>query len=174
MQQNAETLNDYFVNVAGSKDSTSEEFGDHPSVHCIKIKNYNLAFKFHTDNLNPKKSVGIEKISSRATSLSAPVLSCEITRVINDFINTQSCLLVWKSSNVTPLHKKAHENEKSNHRPISILPVISKVYENVLFDQIYTAISPHFSSNLSGFLKGHSCCMALIKITEMTERVLLP
>ena len=43
MQQNAETLKDYVVNVAGSKDSTSEEFGDHPSVHCIKIKNYNLA-----------------------------------------------------------------------------------------------------------------------------------
>ena len=117
MQQNAETLNDYFVNVAGSKDSTSEEFDDHPSVHCIKIKNYNLAFKFHTDNLNPKKSVGIEKISSRVTSLSSPVLSCEITRVITDFINTQSCLLVWKSRNVTPLHKKAHEKEKSNHRP---------------------------------------------------------
>ena len=66
---------------------------------------------------------------------------------------------------MTPLHKKAYENERPNYRPISLLPVTSKVYEKVLFDQIYTAISPHFSSNLSGFLKGDSWCMALVKIT---------
>ena len=61
----AETLNDYFVNVSRSNDSTFlVDFDDHP----IKMKNYNLAFKFHTVNdeytmrvlgsLNPKKSVG--------------------------------------------------------------------------------------------------------------------
>ena len=66
---------------------------------------------------------------------------------------------------MTPPHKKADENKKWYYRPISILPVISKVYEKVLFDQMNTAISPHFSSNLSGFLKGDSWCMALIKIT---------
>ena len=80
----AKTLNDYFVNVAGSKDSTSEEFDDHPSVHCIKMKNYKLASKFHTvnekyikrilDSLNPKNAVGIDKISSRAIRLSSSVL----------------------------------------------------------------------------------------------------
>ena len=59
-------------------------------------------------------------------------------------------------------HKKADENKKWYYGPISILPVISKVCEKVLFDQICTAISPHFSSNLSGFLKGDSWCMALI------------
>ena len=47
------------------------------------------------------------------------------------------------------LHKKADENEKLNDRPISIFPIISKINENFLFDKIYTALSPHFSSNLS-------------------------
>ena len=46
----AETLNDYFVNIAGSKDSTSKDFDDHPSIHCTKMKNYKLSFKFHTVN----------------------------------------------------------------------------------------------------------------------------
>ena len=140
------------------------------------MENCNPAFKFRTvdekyikrilDSLNPKKSAGIDKISPRATRLSSPVLSCKIMRLINHFSNTQSCPLVWKSSNVTPLHKRADENEKSNYLPLSILLIILKVYEKVLFDQMYTAISPHFSSSLSGFLKGHSCRTALIKITD--------
>ena len=50
--------------------------------------------------------------------------------------------------------------------PFAILPVISKINENFLFDKIYTALSPHFSSNLSYFLKSHSRCTALIKITN--------
>ena len=102
-------MNDYFFNIAGSKDSTSEDFDDHPSVHCIKMENYNPAFKFRT--------------------------------VDEKYI-------------------------KSNYLPLSILLIIFKVYEKVLFDQMYTAISPHFSSSLSGFLKGHSCRTALIRITD--------
>ena len=62
-------------------------------------------------------------------------------------------------------HKKADENKKLYYGPIYIVPVISKVCEKVLFDQMNTAISPHFSSNLSGFLKGDSWCMALVKFT---------
>ena len=105
------------------------------------MKKHNLAFKFHTvneeyimrilDSLNPKMSVGFDKISPRLNRLSSPVLSYEIARLINHFINTQSCPLAWKPSNVTPLYKKDDEYEKSNYRPISILPVLSKVYENV-------------------------------------------
>ena len=48
----AETLNNYFVNISRSNDSTLllEYLDDHPSVRCIKMKNYYLAFKFHTVN----------------------------------------------------------------------------------------------------------------------------
>ena len=35
-----------------------------------------------------------------------------------------------------------------------------------MFDQMYSAIQPHLSLNLSGFLKGHSCCTALLKMTD--------
>ena len=38
-----------------------------------------------------------------------------------------------------------------------------------MYDQVYNAFQPRFSSNLSGYLKGHSCCSALLKITEDFE-----
>ena len=35
-----------------------------------------------------------------------------------------------KLADVTPLHKKGRKDLKENHRPVSILPTLSKVFEN--------------------------------------------
>lgn len=35
-----------------------------------------------------------------------------------------------------------------------------------MFDQMYDALHWRFSPNLSGYLKGHSCCTALLKMSE--------
>ena len=52
------------------------------------------------------------------------------------------------------------------YRPINLLSALSKVFEKIMFDQLYSAFSPIFSENMSGFLRGHSCCTALLKLTE--------
>jgi len=49
---------------------------------------------------------------------------------------------------------------------VSVLTALSKLYEKVMFDQIYEAFYWKLSPNLSGYLKGHSCCTALLKMTE--------
>lgn len=49
---------------------------------------------------------------------------------------------------------------------MSVLTTLSKIDENIMYDQVYNAFQPRFSSNLSGYLKGHSCCSALLKMTE--------
>lgn len=41
-----------------------------------------------------------------------------------------------------------------------------------MFDQLYGAFHAHLSQNLSGFLKQHSCCTALLKMTEDWRRSL--
>ena len=41
-----------------------------------------------------------------------------------------------------------------------------KYNEKVLFDKIYETFYWRLSRNLSGFFKGHSCCTALLKLTE--------
>ena len=55
---------------------------------------------------------------------------------------------------------------KSNYRPMTIVSAIPKLLEKVKYDQLYEAFSPIFSTNMSGFLRGHSCCSALIKMTD--------
>ena len=54
----------------------------------------------------------------------------------------------------------------NNYRPVSVLSVISKVVERLKFDQLYSVFTPVFSDNMSGFLRGHSCCSALLKLTD--------
>ena len=63
------------------------------------------------------------------------------------------------------LRRKVRRIRPAN-RPVSVLTALSKLYEKVLFDQIYEAFYWRLSPNLSGFLKGHSCCTALLKLTE--------
>ena len=50
--------------------------------------------------------------------------------------------------------------------PNNQLPALSKIYEKVVADQVYHAFAPSLSPNLSGYLTGHSCCTALLKMVE--------
>ena len=61
--------------------------------------------------------------------------------------------------------KKESATDKTCYRPVSVLTALSKLYE-LMFHQMYEAFYSRLSRNLSGYLKGHSCCKALLKITE--------
>ena len=57
-----------------------------------------------------------------------------------------------KYAEVTPIHKKDVKTEKENYHPISILPNLSKVYEGLMYNQIY----PYFQTIFSKFQFGFS------------------
>ena len=59
-----------------------------------------------------------------------------------------------KYSDVIPIHKKDDERDKENYRPISILPNLSKVYERLMYNQIYPYFDSFFSKFQCGFRKG--------------------
>ena len=73
-------------------------------------------------------------------------------------------------SNVTLIHKKGETTDKSNYRPVSVLSAISKLFEKVMFDQLYSSFTTTFSSNMLGFPKRHSCAAALIKLETRSRR----
>ena len=61
--------------------------------------------------------------------------------------------------------KKESATDKTCYRPVSVLTALSKLYE-LMFHQMYEAFYSRLSRNLSDYLKGHSCCKALLKMTE--------
>ena len=73
-----------------------------------------------------------------------------------------------KNARVTPMFKSGNKDDYSNYRPISILPICSKILEKIVHKQLYMYIS---NNNLmyegqSGFRKQHSTCTALIKTLD--------
>ena len=116
--------------------------------------------------LNPKKATGHDGLSPKILKLSTAALATPLTNLFNYCIRTSTLPSDWKMSNVTPIHKKDEVTDKNNYRPVSVLPAISKLFEKVMFDQLYASFAPILSSNMSGFLKGHSCPTALIKMTD--------
>ena len=46
------------------------------------------------------------------------------------------------------------------------MTALPKVFERAMFDQMYEAFQCKLSHNLSGYLRGHSCCSALLKMNE--------
>ena len=83
------------------------------------------------ENLNPPKAVGEDGISLRLLRLSAPVMTEEITRLINFLIANRSWPNEWKCGNLTPVFKKDENMRKENYRPVSVLMALSKVYEKI-------------------------------------------
>ena len=104
--------------------------------------------------------------SHRVLRISAPAISQWLTTLINYFIEHCVWPVAWKCSDVSPIYKKSDETDKANYRPVSVSTALSKVYERVMFDQLYGPVCSILSPNLSGYLKGHSCCTALLKMVE--------
>ena len=50
---------------------------------------------------------------------------------------------MWKVANVTPIHKKGEKYLVKNCRPISLLPICSKILEKIVFNQLYSHLINH-------------------------------
>ena len=108
-------------------------------------------------------------IPPKLLKIAAPVIAGPMTKLFNYCIDVGEWPCQWKLCNVTPVHKKDDETSKTNYRAISmisVLSVIPKVFEKLQFDQLYSVFTPVFLDNMSGFPRGHSCCSALLKLTD--------
>ena len=59
-------------------------------------------------------------------------------------------------ADMTSAFKKDENFLKTNSRPVSISPTVSKIYERCLYDQINEYFKPLFSKLQYGFRRGHS------------------
>ena len=133
-------------------------------VHSDTIKEY-------IKKLNASKRAS-GPIPISILKLSVDECHTHITTYINNCIRNNDFPDELKYADITPCHKKNSETEKSNYRPISILPSISKVFERVLFDQIEAFFKDKFSMYLCGFRKGYSTQYALTHLLYKWQKCL--
>ena len=77
-----------------------------------------------------------------------------------------------KLADVTPVYKKGDPTLVSNYRPISALPILSKVFERSMHHQVSKYIHKHLSPFLCGYRKGFNTQTALLSALEKWKSTL--
>ena len=77
-----------------------------------------------------------------------------------------------KLGNITPIFKKDDPLDKSNYRPVSILPLLSKVYERIIYNQLSQHSEQFLNSILCGFRKCHNTQHPHFKLLHSWQREL--
>ena len=75
---------------------------------------------------------------------------------------------LWKKAIIVPAHKKNSSQILKNYRPVSLLPVCGKIFEKIIFDEIYEHLTANklLSDKQSGFRPGDSTINQLLSITH--------
>ena len=71
-------------------------------------------------------------------------------------------------SRVTPLFKQGDRDDINNYRPISVISVVAKVFERIVYDQLYAYLEEHdmICKYQSGFRAIHLTVTALLEATD--------
>ena len=74
----------------------------------------------------------------------------------------------WKKSNIGIVHKKNDKQLIKNYRPVSLLPVCSKIFEKIIFNSLFKYLedSNLLNGNQSGFRPGGCCIHQLLSMTH--------
>jgi hypothetical protein len=77
-----------------------------------------------------------------------------------------------KTADVTPLPKDKDKGNKKKYRPVSLTPILSKVFEKDMYEQISNYVEKFLSPYLFGYRKGHSTEHCILTMIEMWKKVL--
>ena len=100
--------------------------------------------------------------------VAALVLAESLCKIFNKSVKICTFPSEWKSAKVFPVHKKDDKSNPNNYRPISVLPAVGKVFERIIYDQLYSYLSRNklVTKHQSGFRSLHSTVTALLDATN--------
>ena len=174
----ADQFNIFFSNI-GSTLSDSIEIADstldftdylnNPTEHHF---NFNTITESETlsiiNKLKNKNSSGKDEISNKLLKSIKDEIAKPLTIIINQSLKTGVFPDALKIAKVKPLYKKGDNFCLNNYRPISLLPTISKIFERVMFTQLYSYLNANnlLSEQQYGFRSQHSTELACVKLVD--------
>ena len=122
----------------------------------------------HIRNIDPSKSNGPDMITGHMIRLCDDSIVLPLKLIFTNILRTSTFPILWKLANVTPVYKKNDKQYIKNYRPISLLPLLSKVFEKILFNKIYKHLTDNnlITSNQSGFRPGDSTINQLLYLVS--------
>ena len=93
--------------------------------------------------ININKASCIDNISSEILRDAFLAVPSKIVNLFNTSFTTATIPDSWKKAKVTPLQKPGNKSLVTNLRPISILPLMSKLIEKIVDNRIYSFCENH-------------------------------
>ena len=201
-QKVAETLSKFFVktvdkldikefknnsNIDGLSDPVEiaiKKYENHPSIAAITDTfNFTVSFEFEEVNLkdiekeilnlNTKKAAASNSILAKTLKETSDICSPVLQQIWNDEI-LKKCQFPEnrKLADITPVFKKEDKNLAKNYRPVSVLPILSKVFEKIMQNQVVNHVNNFLSSYLCGYRKGFSTQYTLLSLLEKWKKTI--
>ena len=119
-------------------------------------------------NLDINKAVGMDGISGKILRFVADGISGSLAALFNSSLESGQIPVEWKSANVIPVPKGGDSERVENVRPISVLPVVVKVFEKLVHRQLCDYLQEHrvLHSAQSGFRPQHTTQDVLIDMID--------
>ena len=140
------TMNDYFSTIG---QELADEIDQSPNpllVGDYMINEGNKTMKFTTiseqhirdaiDKTKTSKGFGNDNISSYFLKLTLPYVIKSLACMFNRSLKNREFPALWKTARVIPIFKGS-KNAKENYRPILVLPVVSRLFERLVYNQLY-------------------------------------
>ena len=161
-----------------------KKFGHHPSILDIK-RNVSVTTKFsftevgvpemitEINNLNAKKAGTFMNIPVKILKEAVDIVAQPLADIWRfEIILGRKFSSQLKLADITPLHKKLETIKKENYRLVSLLPVVSKLFERLMQKQMIAYIEKFLSPYLCGYRKGFNSQYALLAMIEKWKECL--
>ena len=142
----------------------------------IKFKDLNFKFSETSPekilnilkDLNPSKTADIDNLTGKFLKDGTDILARPISQLCNLSFKLGSFPRSCKIAKVKPLFKKGSKTNPQNYRPISLLPILSKIIERIIHDQTQEFLSKNkiLYRFQSGFQKNYSTNTCLGHLTD--------
>ena len=166
------------MSLSDSVEEAIKKFEVHPSIRAInENRTVKQIFSFskvnvedmHSEimNLDSKKAGTFMNIPTKYLKETADIICEPLTIIWNtEIIQSKRFPRKLKFADITPIFKQLESIFVKNYRPVSILPVVSKMFERIMQKQVNSFVDKFLSPYLCGYRKGYSSQYALLSMIE--------
>ena len=116
-------------------------------------------------NLKNKNSMGPDGIPESFIRLCQTSLLLPIFILFKCFLNLGYIPEILKEAFIIPVFKSGCRSDVSNYRPITIINILAKIFDYLIYTILYEKLSELISKNQHGFMKNRSVVTSLLEFS---------
>ena len=139
--EKAELFNQFFVNQCSLLSNNSVLPTNLPQLtsKCLDSIHFSSSdIAKIISRLDPNKAHGHDMLSIRMIKLCGNSICKPLSINFKDCLSEGKFPHEWKKANVVHVHKKGNKQSLENYRPISLLPICSKIFESLIYNEMFT------------------------------------